>query len=109
MTNFSGSGWSGGYIFVNKAVTNANIITARVYVPVGGISNYGVSLYLQDKNWGWYESPSVNPTPGQWKTITWNLAGLGFATPTNRIGLHVGSNSAYQGCLYFDSVDVTTP
>ncbi|MBK9924259.1 MAG: carboxypeptidase regulatory-like domain-containing protein [Anaerolineales bacterium] len=106
-SNFPGGGWDDGYAFVDKDVTVGDTITARLYVPAG-YTDISSSIYLLDANWGWYESSFTGLTPGTWTTLTWDLSGLGFVTPTHRFGFHIGSSSSYQGCVYIDSVNVTS-
>lgn len=103
--SFPGGGWSSGLVFVSDTdVQSDKTMTVHLYVPaeVNGVSS---TIYFQDENWGWHESGRVDLISGQWTTLTWDLSSESFSF-TNRIGLNLGNNNAYTGCVYIDTWEV---
>ena len=81
-------------------------VTIYVYLPPDAPSfPMTTVVYVQDRDWGWEQGPSVNLARGAWNEITIDARGQAWPAPFRTLGVHFDPGS-YVGPYYVDSVVV---
>ena len=84
-------------------LTTGNVIKAQVYAPSSGLQ---AILFIQDKNWIWYQAASYTSLPAAtWTELQFTVPG-GADTPLQRLGVQfIAVSGSWTGTVYIDAVD----